>query len=158
MGADKQIAICYNAGTPRTWADVIGPVRDLTDAAEMLQQWARQVFYDGKHGGAGWDTDQRLLFDFVGRFEPSRVHLLTDRQLGFARLDRDRIGARLMPIQRILASRRYYADYHMKRPHVQFSELNQEVASLVRQGSRKSSPIEGVLHGLERRIARTFGV
>lgn len=143
---EQQIAICYNAASPETWRQLIGPVDDIDEANEVIKGWHDQTTYDGKHGGLGWSTDQRLLMHFVSNFELGRVRRLTDRPLNFARLDRSSIRDRLSSAQRFLTSSRFYADYHMKRPFGEFASLNEEVAALVLAGRERTSIVHRLIY------------
>ena len=123
----SEIAICYNAALPETWGDLFGKIGNLAEAAAKIKRWHDVSSYDGSHGGAGWSTDQKLLFNAVEEFNPDRITRLTDKQLGFARLDRKRMKSKLSLRQQVLVRGRYYSDCHMKRPYSEFVELNQNV-------------------------------
>ena len=126
----REIAICYNAATPSTWRDLVGNVRDADGAAAMIRTWAADTSYAAVPGGAGWSTDQILLYRFVRAFDRRRVTLRRDRTLGICRLDRAHIGDALNPRQRQLVELGIYTDYHMKRPQAEFAALNTEIAEL----------------------------
>jgi len=84
-----EIPICYNAALPATWASIFD-VRDFEDVRARLRTWAEGVEYDGAHGGAGWTTDQRLLYRMLlerGR-QARDVWILDDYFTGYRRLER----------------------------------------------------------------------
>lgn len=142
---EREIAICYNAASPETWRQLIEPVGSIAEANAVIKRWHDKITYDGRHGGLGWSTDQRLLMHYVSNFDPGRVRRLTDRPLKFARLDRSSIGDRLSVAHRFLTSSRFYADYHMKRPYGEFAALNEEVAELVLAGRERTSVAQAAL-------------
>jgi hypothetical protein len=150
-----EIAICYNAASPTTWGEMVEPVASVEDAQRIIKEWAKAVAYDGRPGRAGWSTDQELLFDFVGRFAPSRIVRFTDAQLGHSRLDRSEMGRNgADPLQRYLASRGAYCDFHMQRPTEQYYRLNAEVAALAMKARSGASAANRPLLAVSKNIAR----
>ena len=127
---NREIAICYNAATPKTWGDLFGKVENMVDAESKIKLWHGAVKYEGIHGGGGWSTDQELLFSKVEDFEKDRIVRLRDRQLGFARLDRSKIKGKLSFRQKFLIMSRYYSDCHMKRPYSEFVDLNENIVDI----------------------------
>lgn len=133
---DGEIAICYNAALPGTWADLTGRTPTIDAIRARLAELLGAAKYAGTHGGDGWGTDQRLLHQWVARFPRERVALLADRRTGFARLDRH--GRGLTPIQRHLARRGFYSDFHMYRPQAVHAATNEAAAALALDASGRA--------------------
>lgn len=151
----REIAICYNAAAPTTWAELVEPVASVDEAQRIIKEWAKVVHYNGTSGGAGWSTDQELLFEFVSRLAPSRIVRFTDAQLGHSRLDRSEMGRNgADPLQRYLASRGAYCDFHMQRPTEQYYRLNAEVAALAVKARSGASVANKPLLAVSKNIAR----
>jgi hypothetical protein len=149
----REFPICYNAATRGVWAEVFGKVAGIAEVNRVVSDWSAAVTTsDGR-----WSADQRLLYDRVARFEASRVKLVVDRDTGFARLDRGGMGKRLSPLQASLVARRYYADYHMKRPYAAFASLNDRIAAMAAKGVSRPLPIDRAMYGLDRMLRRAFG-
>jgi hypothetical protein len=90
-----EIPICYNAARPRTWRTIFG-VETLSDVRERLEVWTRGLEYTGARGGAGWFTDQQILYQTLLDRGPrdDRVWLLDDRFTGHRRLERGALAKR----------------------------------------------------------------
>jgi hypothetical protein len=67
------------------------------------------------------------------------------------------MGKRLSPLQASLVARRYYADYHMKRPYAAFASLNDRIATMAAKGVSRPLPIDRAMYGLDRMLRRAFG-
>lgn len=142
----EEIAICYNAASPKSWRELVGEIRDIDDMRDRIEEWSSAANYDGHHGGSGWSTDQRLLYEFISKFDPKRVTRFTDASLNFYRLDRIHIKNRLKVFQKYLVRRHFYADYHMKRPFDEYAELNERIVDLVIGGQYRYSPWNRILY------------
>lgn len=137
MADAREIAICYNAALPRTWRDLFDGPADVDGLRRRLGAWAAgRADYDGLHGGTGWNTDQRLLFDQVVRWMEGagsgRVACLTDGETGYRRLDRlDMMvdgGLTERDAEDARAGR--FTDCHMMRPSRRHHDFNAAVAAL----------------------------
>lgn len=133
----NELAICYNAAAPRTWAEIFN-VHSLSDVRERLRSAYASVSYDGKHGGQGWSTDQRDLLAHLRRWpaKEERWKILKDRDTGFNRLDRSERQLRHLtwfsraPIAWLTRRRircGYYTDFHAFRPYADYKSLNESV-------------------------------
>jgi len=164
---NSQIAICYNAASPDTWSALMGGIASIDAVRQRLAQWATaHNRYDGRHGGAEWDADQRLLFDSVAHWKQtvgsSRVVLLDDQRAGFRRLDRDDLmrAGELSESQAQDISAHRFTDYHMMRPYGRYRAINRQIAGMVLGDCaphrvRVRAPFfRAVLHRL-RRLARS---
>lgn len=58
---NKQVYMCYNAAHPDTWGEVFG-IKSEQDIEDVLLE-SYPDNYTGKHGGAGWYTDQLFMYD-----------------------------------------------------------------------------------------------
>lgn len=137
MAEARQIAICYNAASPATWSAMFGGVRDLGDVRDGLAAWAAASRdYDGRHGGSGWNTDQRILFEQAARWSREdgrgRVVSLTDADTGYRRLDRLDMEYDGGLIERDFEDARAgrFTDCHMMRPPDRHAAFNEAVAGL----------------------------
>lgn len=61
---NNQIVMCYCAAAAQTWRDMFS-VRNMEDVRAKLQEWATTWPADGQRGGAGWTSDQEILFQTV---------------------------------------------------------------------------------------------
>jgi len=163
-----QVAMCYNAAAPVTWAKLVGHrVGTIAEAQDVVKQWAAGVDYDGTSERPGWATDQVLLRRFVDSAGGDLdVVKLTDRQIGFRRLDRSGMRNRANALQMALARRHEYSDYHMLRPMTVHAGANHEIAKTVLEGRpRPADPFRPLLvsswarrvyAGLNRRLPGLF--
>jgi hypothetical protein len=131
----REIAICYNAALPATWSAVVGGVASMDDVRRHLANWAAlQPDYDGRHGGAGWNADQRLLYELVLHWpeQRRRAVCLTDQATGYRRLDRLKIehDGGLTAADAATAAAGGFSDYHMMRPPRRYQGFNRAVATL----------------------------
>ena len=78
----EEIAICYNAASPNSWRELVGEIRDIDDMRNRIEEWSAAASYDGIQGGSGWSTDQRLLHEFVSKFELKKSNPLYRRKPG----------------------------------------------------------------------------
>jgi hypothetical protein len=121
----SQLPICYNVATPKIWKTVFG-INTLDDVVRKLASIYSTISYSGISGKTGWSTDQLVLFDAAIKL-PNLV-VLNDKQTGFSRLDRIKsitLDEQLM----IKIKNGFYSDYHMKRPYLQYRELNDGVVN-----------------------------
>jgi hypothetical protein len=134
----RQVAMCYNAAIPATWANMMGGIASMQDVRIRLAQWAEaHCKYDGRHGGAEWDADQRILFNTLAQLQNAEgrqgLVLLDDNAMGYRRLDRFEImqngGLLLTEIDDV--RQRRYSDYHMLRPLSKFRTINHEIVELL---------------------------
>lgn len=136
MADAREIAICYNAAMPGTWRDLFGGPADLDDLRRRLAAWAVRADYDGRHGGIGWNTDQRLLFEQVAVWSEGagagRVACLTDAETGYRRLDRLDMMVDGGLTERDAGDARAgrFSDCHMMRPPWRHHAFNAAVAAL----------------------------
>jgi len=127
----REIPVCYNAARPATWASVFG-AEDEAGVRARLEAWGWAVRYEGTRGGAGWTTDQRLLWRTLAERAAARrdVWVLDDRYTGFRRLERTRVeqwGSLPEWARRELAAGGY-SDYHC--PGAGWDELSRLVVDL----------------------------
>jgi hypothetical protein len=128
-----EIPICYNAARPSTWSAVFG-VRSLDDVRRRLEEWGRGIAYDGTHGGAGWTTDQEILYrTLLERGRRARdVWILDDAYTGFRRLERtylEKWGS-LPPHTRASVARGGFTDFHCLPADSPLRDLNELVVDL----------------------------
>lgn len=133
----REIPICYNAARPATWSALFGTISSIEDVRRRLSDWFSAFSaYDGKHGGAEWNADQRILHDAVMAWQTQkngRVVLLDDDATGYRRLDRAEIshigGLTTEHMARVRAGA--YSDCHMMRPHARHRRINHAIATML---------------------------
>lgn len=140
-----EICMCYNIAHPSIWKSMIGD-QSIEDA---LREWNGYVRYDGKHGGEGWNTDQRVLVWKFNLWNGMKV-VLNDKLTGFKRLDR------VLPYQfqdkealRGLIKSGFYADYHCLRPYSENKEMNDFIVECL---SEKEHVFSFCLYGPENKM------
>lgn len=120
-----EIAMCYNIAVPGVWKGVFG---DSTNE-DILKSWYAGVYYDGKHGGWGWGTDQQILLKKFNEWNGPKV-TLNDQITGYNRLDR--IHPWVFENRDILRSniqKGLYSDYHCLRPYSDYKDINDFIVS-----------------------------
>jgi hypothetical protein len=134
----RQIPMCYNAATSQTWSQLLGGIASIEAIRERLSEWAKVHHdYDGRPGRAGWDADQRILFDLIARGKQvlgaSRVVSLDDRHSGFCRLDRSELmrSGELSATQAHQVSEHRFTDYHVLRPQARYRSVNDDIADML---------------------------
>jgi hypothetical protein len=105
-----------------------------------LSDWGREVEYTGEHGGAGWTTDQRILYrTLVARGRERRdVWILDDRFTRFRRLQRVFVQKwdDVEPWARHDLAAGRFTDYDLLLPNEgRFRELNELVLELAAGGA-----------------------
>jgi hypothetical protein len=129
----RQMAIAYNAARPETWAAIFG-ISSEADVRERLFEWTLSLTYDGVRGGAGWYTDQKLLFSALERWPErgERLWVFDDAYTGFRRLDRHDLDGRGPTRRQLSAVRRgRYADFDSLVPYSEFASVNDQVLRAV---------------------------
>jgi len=114
-----EIAMCYNIATPSVWRGVFG--NSTTES--LLQSWNASIVYDGKHGGQGWSTDQRILLKKFNYWNGPKI-TLDDSITKFCRLDRGSPEFNNMNTLLEKIKNGVYSDYHCWRPYSQYKEFN----------------------------------
>ena len=81
-----EIAMCYNSARCCIWKSIFG-IHTVDDISKFLI--LHMPVYDGIHGGVGWQTDQKLLYDYLMRWKNlgNDVFFLDDEDTKFSRLD-----------------------------------------------------------------------
>lgn len=135
-----EVTMCYNAALPGTWGDAFD-VATIDDVRSRLAEWAAAVEYAGHHGGAGWLTDQQLLYRTVTGFgrRTRRVWIVDDHYTGYRRLERAVLlrQGELTPRDRRLILKGAYSDFHCVQPYAQFRELNDLAVDLAIAGTAR---------------------
>lgn len=81
-----EIAMCYNAANSVVWKSIFG-INNVDDISKFLT--LHMPVYDGLHGGIGWQTDQKLLYEhlMIWKDKGNVVFFLDDNDTKFSRLD-----------------------------------------------------------------------
>jgi hypothetical protein len=117
----SELPMCYNIALPGIWKAVF--------ENETIEKWYTRNFYDGNHGGSGWNIDQLVLIDKFNQYSGSKT-ILNDRLTKYNRLDRVcnwQFQNRLALSMQIKSGA--YSDYHCHRPYSQFKEINDFVVN-----------------------------
>ena len=124
----SELPMCYNIALPETWSKIFG----TRPIEEQLKEWYSGIYYDGNHGGSGWNTDQLILVKKYNEYTGPKV-VLNDRVCQFKRLDRSYQFCLTKEIYEDIVKGRY-SDYHCMRPYLQFKQINDVVLEGVCQG------------------------
>jgi hypothetical protein len=126
----EELPICYNVALPATWASVFG-IDSLDDVRAKLREWGAGVEYAGTHGGIGWTTDQRRLYEALvdrGR-RWHDVWILDDDFTGYRRLERSYVAkwGAVSPEAARGVERRRFSDFHLLRADSADAALNEAI-------------------------------
>ena len=128
-----EIPISFNAARPGTWGEIFR-VQSLDDVGRRLVEWWAEVEYDGARGGAGWNTDQRILYETVMKWGAAtrRLWILDDDFCGYRRLDRRDVtqGNGVAPGRRSEIRSGRYSDYHCLAPYRGYEAVTDLVLEL----------------------------
>jgi hypothetical protein len=129
---ERQIYMCYVGATPKTWQDLFG-IQTVMDVQTTLESWSQRNPADGNHGGAGWCTDQQILYKAVQDWQhsrPERVGLLPWTPT-IPRLDRGNPREWIQHSEELETRIREkrYIDFHMP-PYAQFRYRIDRIAAL----------------------------
>jgi hypothetical protein len=122
---EKQVYMCYVAGSPATWADLFD-IRTFEDVYSCLRKWATECPSDGNHGSLGWCTDQIKLYQRFKDWQqtrPERVGLVpwTAQISRLCRSNPDEWYTWNLLLEYKLKNT-HYVDFHMP-PYNQFHEI-----------------------------------
>ena len=108
---NPEIMMCYCAAAPRIWGEIfeISCLRDIS--RELLKVSAAVPAYDGEHGGKGWTTDQRYLWNRL-HVPGRKVVYLDDIKTGYKRLDFWDFKYNIQTINGIISNTVGYSDCH----------------------------------------------
>lgn len=130
---EKQIYICYVGATPQTWRDMFG-IQSVSDVSSLMSKWSQEFPADGSHGGLGWCTDQRRLYDKVKEWQqiqPDRLGLIPWTP-SIPRLDRANPDEWLHwnGIFEYKLKNRIYVDFHMP-PYQHFKQIINHIVDFI---------------------------
>lgn len=85
QGTD-QIAITYNFTKSTKWREIFN-IYNINDIISFYETYS-SVKHDGLHGGVGWYTDQKLLYEkvMIWKNKNNNVLFLEDKNTGFKRM------------------------------------------------------------------------
>ena len=132
---EQQIYMCYVGATAQTWQDMYG-IQSVADISSLMRKWALDFPADGSHGGLGWCTDQRRLYDRVKewqRLQPERVGLIPWTPT-IPRLDRGNPEEwyHWNGLLEYKLKMKYYVDFHMPPYSVFFDTINSIVDFIIK--------------------------
>ena len=130
LKTDKQIAMCYNVGASRTWAEIFN-IETIEDIIVRIKEVYNKITYLEGHGNMGWDTDQVDCFKCVMKWHKLTGYFvyLNDGDTGFSRLDRNTFYLDASVKNNIKSG--YYSDYHCYRPYHQYEYINNGILKLL---------------------------
>jgi len=123
---DKQIAMCYNVATSKTWQDIfnIHSIQDIN--TRLIERFKNINFVEGA-GQTGWFTDQIDLYNNVQSWNETNHNFvcLNDNNTGYSRLDRIHMNTHTLyePLKTKIKSG-FFSDYHCLRPYSQYKNIN----------------------------------
>jgi len=126
----KEIAMCYNVACPSVWSDIF-QINSIDDIYEQLLTIYKSINYDGNHGGSGWTTDQKELYQRVLNWDKKTKNFvfLNDNKTGFLRLDRGTFSIDQNLINFIKTKK--ISDYHALRPYSTYKEMNDIITKII---------------------------
>jgi FkbM family methyltransferase len=123
---EKQLAICYNVATSKTWSNIFG-INKIEDIYTRLRERFNQITYKDGYGNMGWNTDQLDLYSYVidWNSKTNKLKILDDKNTKFKRLDRAtfRLGDTFIFEQ---ITNGVYSDYHCHRPYKENKKINEQ--------------------------------
>lgn len=142
-----QYPMCYVIASPATWGE-IGGISDVSTTREAVHRLSKPFApsYEGTHGGAGWTSDQQLLYEGVERVQGrgGQVLKLSDSLTGHKRMDR---GSHPFPINWLLlplVRGGRFSDYHVHHPIRRYKRFIQALLALTRSRLHlRRIPIQG---------------
>jgi len=129
----KQLAMCYNVATPKTWNDIF-EVNNENDIINILKDISSKNKISGGHGGAGWCLDQLFLYENVTEWnkKTDAFVCLKEDQTKFRRLERySFIEQNNDNTITNNISNGIYSDYHCARPMSKYSDINYKIYDLL---------------------------
>jgi hypothetical protein len=138
-----QYPICYNLASPQVWKRVnrIGSEINLrSELAELFKGVREEGNYLGKRGGAGWFSDQELLYSFIQRFESEggRTAKLLDQQTRHRRLDRLFMPFPISWLFLTALAGGFFTDYHVHHPVKRYKRYLKAISLLQKFRTRKN--------------------
>jgi hypothetical protein len=127
----NQIAMCYNAATPKIWKEIFN-INSLNDIVCRIKDvFTSNIIKEG-HGNTGWSTDQIVLYNNVINWNKitNNFVILKEQNTGYKRLDRSAFRNIDNNIRNNIITGKY-TDYHMHRPMKKYSKLNYEIYNLL---------------------------
>ena len=112
---EKQIYICYVAGTPVTFSRMFN-ITQLDDIYTRFSEWSAIYKTDGLRDSKGWCSDQLILYKTVKAEPVKNVHICPYIEIdNFPRLDRGDISQWINPDTQLNKeiSTCVYIDFHL---------------------------------------------
>jgi hypothetical protein len=126
----KQLAMCYNAATPKIWSEIFD-IHSIDDIRDLLINISRNNVIEEGHGKTGWSIDQIFLYARVMDWQRKTNNLicLKDRDTKFNRLDRETFG--MTSRLKMLIEAGIYTDYHCYRPMSKYLDINNAIYNIL---------------------------
>ena len=122
----KEIAMCYNVATNKTWSDVFN-IKNEDDIKDRLIDINDKIIYKDGHGQKGWNTDQLDLYKYIMNWnnKTNNFIFLKDNETGYKRLDRNtfQLNDKLINLIRNGS----FSDYHCYRPFKKYEKINNAI-------------------------------
>lgn len=131
MDEYKQIAMCYNVATPKTWANIFN-IHSLQDIIERLTDKFNSITYVDGWNKAGWCTDQIDLYKYIMDWHSKTGDFiyLNDNTTGYQRLDRLLFNTLNPPLAYAIKNG-VFSDYHCLRPYNYYKQINDLIVDLL---------------------------
>ena len=122
VNTDKQIAVCYNVATPKTWSSIFN-INSIEDIKLRLVERYKTIV-------DGWFTDQADLYTKVNEWNniTNGFIILKDKDTKFKRLDRGDMSSGTMNTD---IKNGLYTDYHCLRPYDDYMMENEKIYNLL---------------------------
>ena len=135
---NNELPICYNIATADTWSEIFN-INNISELNEEIKKIYSTINYDNLHGGNGWNTDQKILYEKIINWKhfKNRFIILDDNTTNYNRLCRDNLNIPKNKSVNITGEFKnhinfgFFSDYHMKRPYNDFMFLNDSIYNLL---------------------------
>jgi hypothetical protein len=126
----KQIAMCYNVASPKTWSCIF-QIYSLNDIIERLKKINNNNKIIDGSSKAGWFLDQIDLYKNVHDWNKKTNNYieLNDNLLNYQRLKR--IEFKLTDDVKEKIKNGFYCDYHGLRPYNNYKEIYETIINIL---------------------------
>ena len=126
---NKEICMMWQIASSATWREVFS-ISNLDEIKERLIEVNKNINYENKHGGRGWNKDQLDLYKYVMNWKnkESNYVVLKDSDTKFNRLNRGSFNSDDLLISNIKGK---YSDYHCLRPMATYKDINYRILEFI---------------------------
>lgn len=129
INSDRQIAMCYNVATSKTWQDIFN-IHSLEDINTSLMNRFKSIDFVEGTSKICWFTDQIELYNHVLLWNKKTNNFvyLHDKNTGYSRLDRIHMNTHTLDeSMKTKIKNGFFSDYHCLRPYSKYKVLNEMI-------------------------------